>query len=141
MRIDNAFRLNQRIQTRPEVYYFAVPCTYTEKQKDGLHRPKKKMEPLFVMRSCQIGAYSGKTAGGVILDEKWRENDGLVNTVSAGAPIGAPAKPFKLNAVEPGVWQVFPAYEGDHMALQGGLMRKHDIRNFYTELLQMIEQL
>ena len=45
-------------------------------------RPVKKMERLFVMQGCQIGAYAGKTAGGVIIDERWRGNDGLVNTVS-----------------------------------------------------------
>lgn len=28
---------------------------------------------------------------------------------------------------------------GDHMALQGGLMKKHNIRNFYLELLQTID--
>ena len=28
---------------------------------------------------------------------------------------------------------------GDLMALQGGLMKKHNIRNFYLELLQTID--
>ena len=99
------------------------------------------MEPLFVMRSCQMGAYTGKTKGGVALDESWRENDGLVNTVSAMAPSGAPSKPLDERNIVPGLWNVFPTVEGDHMWPQGSLMRKHDVRNFYLKLLTMIEQI
>ncbi len=139
MQIDNAIALNQKITTFPHVYYFSVPCSFTVQQPDGTHKPKKKMEPLFVMRAYQIGAYKGRTAGGMEIDEAWRENDGLVNTFSAAAPIGAPSKPLKKDYIEPGIWNVFPAYDGDHMALQGGLMKKHNIRNFYLELLQTID--
>ena len=91
------------------------------------------------MRSCQIGAYSGKTAGGFVIDDSWRENDGLVNTASAGAPIGAPSVKYDKNHVEPGVWNVFPAYDGDHMSFQGGLMKKRDMRGFYLALVKMID--
>ena len=73
------------------------------------------------------------------IDETWRENDGLVNTFSATAPIGAPSKPLEKDNIEPGIWNVFPSYDGDHMALQGGLMKKHNIRKFYLELLQTID--
>lgn len=139
MQIDRAITLNKKITTFPDVYYFSVPCSFTTRQPDGTHRPKKKMEPLFVMRACQIGAYKGKTAGGREIDETWRENDGLVNTFSAKAPIGAPSCPLEKDHIEPGIWNVFPSFDGDHMALQGGLMRKHNIRNFYSELLQLID--
>ncbi len=139
MQIDNAIALNQKITTFPHVYYFSVPCSFTVQQPDGTHKPKKKMEPLFVMRAYQIGAYKGRTAGGMEIDETWRENDGLVNTFSATAPIGAPSKPLEKDHIEPGIWNVFPVYDGDHMALQGGLMKKHNIRNFYLELLQTID--
>ena len=30
---------------------------------------------------------------------------------------------------------------GDHMWLQGGLLHKHDIRDFYLKMLRMIDQL
>jgi triacylglycerol lipase len=141
MHIDNALAMNRRITTLSSVYYFSVPCSLTYQRKDGAHKPKKGMEPLFVMRACQIGAYIGKTAGGVELDESWRENDGLVNTVSAMAPMGAPSKPLDEGNISPGMWNVFPRADCDHMGLQGGLMRKHDIRGFYLKLLRMIGQL
>ena len=141
MHIDNALAMNRRITTLPHVYYFSVPCSFTRPQKDGTHKPRKGMEPLFVMRSCQIGAYAGKTAGGVNLDVSWRENDGLVNTVSATAPSGAPSKHLDERDITPGMWNIFPAVNGDHMWLQGGLMHKHDILDFYLKMLRMIDQL
>ncbi len=141
MRIDNALAMNARIATLPQVFYFSVPCGYTQLRKDGTHRPRKGMEPLFVMRSCQIGAYAGKTAGGVVLNGSWRENDGLVNTVSAMAPSGAPSKPLDAETIAPGVWNVFPTVNGDHMWPQGGLLHRHDLRDFYLKTLTMISQL
>ena len=139
MEIDHALALNRRIGIEAEVYYYAVPCGFTEAQPDGTHRPKRGMEPLFVMRSCQIGAYRGKTPEGFPLDESWRENDGLVNTISSKAPFGAPSKDLDRTSVTPGIWNVLPTYPGDHMALQGGLSRRHDVRGFYLELLGIIE--
>ncbi len=43
--------------------------------------------------------------------------------------------------ITPGIWNVLPAYKGDHMALQGGLRYTHDIRRFYLTLLRMISRL
>ncbi len=138
MHIDRALAMNQGMQPLPGVFYYAVPCSLTAPQPDGTHRPKKGMEPLFVMRACQIGAYAGETAGGVPIDEAWRENDGLVNTVSATAPFGQPQVPLDRAHIVPGVWNVLPEVSGDHMYLQGGLLRRHDVRRFYLDLLSMI---
>lgn len=141
MHLDRAKAMNDRIPTLPGVYYFSVPCSFTGKSADGTWRPRKGMEPLFVMRSCQIGAYAGRTAGGMTVDAAWRENDGLVNTLSASAPSGAPQRSLNKDRIKPGVWNVFPKVEGDHMWPQGGLLRRHDVRPFYLELLTMISQL
>ena len=96
---------------------------------------------MFVMRSNQMGSYIGKTRGGYRIDDSWRENDGLVNTVSAMAPVGAPSKAFERHNIRTGMWNVFPVLTGDHMWLQGGLLKKHDIRKFYLRLLGIIEGL
>ena len=141
MHLDNAAEMNRRISTLEHVYYFSVPCSLTERQADGTHRPARGMEPMFVMRACQIGAYAGKTAAGTEIDETWRENDGLVNTVSAMAPAGAPSVPLDKSRPEAGKWNVFPTVRGDHMYLQGGLTHRHDIRPFYLDLLEMIDRL
>ena len=141
MQIDHAMEINARISTFPHVYFFSVPCSKTRRQEDRTYKPDKGMEPLFVMRANQIGAYAGKTRGGRIIDETWCENDGLVNTVSEMVPSGAPYRPLEKDHLLPGVWNVFPVMDGDHMWLQGGLMHKHDIRQFYLDLLAMIERL
>ena len=141
MHIDNALKLNSRISTLGSVYYFSVPCCSTKMTKDGTHVPDlSRTDPLFVMRSCQIGKYSGITKGGFVIDEKWQPNDGLVNTFSAMAPLGAPQTPLDKNNIRPGIWNVFPAFEGDHMSLQGGLLKKNNIRDFYPDLLSLIEK-
>ena len=141
MQIDHALEMNAGISTLPDVYYFSVPCSITKRGYDGNHHPEKEIEPVFVMRSNQIGAYTGKTRGGYIIDDSWRENDGLVNTVSAMVPVGAPSKAFERHNIRTGMWNVFPVLTGDHMWLQGGLLKKHDIRKFYMRLLGMIEGL
>ena len=34
-----------------------------------------------------------------------------------------------------------PTYRGDHMSLQGGMMKRSSIRPFYLDLLEMIDAL
>ncbi|MDO5107712.1 MAG: hypothetical protein Q4D39_05500, partial [Coriobacteriaceae bacterium] len=133
--------LNGRISTLPHVYYLSVPCTTTVAVPDGTPVAKRWTEPLFTQRAFQIGAYTGKTAGGFAIDTSWCENDGLVNTISEKAPLGAPSKPFDRKDIEAGMWNVLPTLEADHMWLQGGLMRKHDIRDFYSRLIKTIDAL
>jgi hypothetical protein len=142
MHIDNALALNGRISTLQNTYYFAVPCSATEAAEDGSQQPVRKiMEGMFRKSAAQIGRYTGTTAGGFVIDESWLENDGLVNTVSAMAPIGAPNAPYDPDSLEPGIWYVMPTYHGDHMALQGGMTKRNNIRPFYTELLESIDRL
>ncbi|MBP5224316.1 MAG: hypothetical protein J6Z38_01875, partial [Lachnospiraceae bacterium] len=139
MHIDNALALNERIETLPYVYYFAVPCAATRASGDGVHSPVRRlMEPMFRRTSTLMGSYTGTTAGGFVIDASWRENDGLVNTVSAKAPLNAPSVPYERGNVQPGIWQLMPVFRGDHMSLQGGMMKKSVIRPFYRELLEMI---
>ena len=141
MHIDNALAMNSRISTLPGVYYFAVPCSATE-SADGVQRPvRSRMEALFRRSSAQMGAYTGVTEGGFVINESWQENDGLVNTVSAMAPLGSPSTTFDPDVVEAGIWQIMPIYYGDHMSLQGGLTKRNDIRPFYLELLELIDTL
>ena len=141
MHIDNAIALNRRLPPLPETYYFSIPCACT-KQEGGVHVPlTDRMEPMFVRRACQLGAYTGTTRGGVRIDGAWLENDGLVNLISARCPFDSPAKDYDPDNITPGVWNILPTFYGDHMSLQGGLMHKTDIRPFYRELLGKIRQL
>ena len=141
MHIDNAIALNRVLPPLPETYYFSVPCTCS-RLEGSVHVPiQERMEPMFVKRSFQIGAYTGTTKGGVTVDEAWLENDGLVNLISARCPFGAPAQDFDAGHIAPGVWNILPVFHGDHMSLQGGLLRKTEVRSFYRELLTTIRRL
>ena len=137
MQIDQARLLNRRMSTLPNVYYCSVPCAFTRKRGDS-YVPEKGMEPFFVMRSFQMGQYTGVTKGGTRIDQRWKKNDGRVNTISEVSPFGAPRKRLDPDNLKPGIWNVYPVYKGDHMSLQGGLLHKKDIRSFYTDMLTMI---
>ena len=140
MFIDHALELNKNMVTSEKTYYFSFSCSSTEKQDDGTYKVNKKLtEILFQSSADEMGALTGTTDGGYVVDESWLENDGLVNTVSALAPSSAPTKNFDKTAVEKGVWNIMPVYIGDHMSLQGGLLKVNsDVEDFYVEHLGMI---
>ena len=142
MLLDNAKALNDKISTLENVYYFSIPCSSTIKQDDGTYTPdESKTEALFVKTSRLMGKFKETSKGGVVADETWFENDGLVNTISARAPFDAPQREYKEGEVKPGEWNIMPTFDGDHMSLQGGLMIKKDVRDFYTKHLSMINSL
>ncbi len=83
------------------------------------------------------------------MDESWQPNDGLVNTVSAKAPIGAPSVEYTKEQLTggagavgvdfaPGIWNVMPTRRGDHMSLQGGMFKRVKVKGFYLELAGML---
>ena len=142
MYIDNAIALNDTIATLHDTYYFSIACSCTEQQPDGTWTPiNRKMEILFRSSAQELGQYTGTTKGGYVIDETWLENDGLVNTISAKAPFGAPQQNYDETNVPRGTWNILPVYQGDHMALEGGLFHVNDIKELYTEHLSMINSL
>jgi len=143
MYIDNAYALNETIYTSEATYYFSLPCSATVQNADGTHSADTDlMETMFQSSANEMGKYTGVTAAGRVIDETWQENDGLVNTISAMAPSSAPSKVFDANNIESGVWNILPTYKGDHMSLQGGLLKTNtDVERLYTEHLNMINSL
>ncbi len=142
MTIDNALELNKSISTLKNTYYFSIPCNASTMNESGNYvADSKKMEILFRASSNAMGAYTGTTEKGFVIDESWKMNDGLVNTVSAKAPIGAPQTEYDENHVEKGVWNIMPIYNGDHMSLQGGLFKTNDVKGIYVDLLSMVNSL
>lgn len=140
MHIDNALALNEKITTFDDVYYFAYPCSSTRVDHNGELEPDPEItESMFLKGSTYMSRYTGKTAGGFVIDATWQDNDGLVNTVSAGAPIGEASLEYaKGQELQPGVWNVMPTVTGDHMSLQGGLTKRVNVKPFYLELAKMI---
>ena len=142
MYIDNALELNDRISTLENAYYFSFPCSSSLQAEDGTYYPDESItESLFVKSAKSIGKYTGVTEKGFVIDESWQENDGLVNVISAKAPIGAPQRIYGAGNVQKGEWNIMPTYTGDHMSIQGGLFKKNDVKEFYIEHLNMINSL
>ncbi len=142
MHIDNALKLAESFKPVPGVYYFSIPCCMTDIDENGNSVPDTRhMENMFVISSREMGAFTGYTAGGFYVDESWQPNDGLVNTISARAPMGAPQKDYDADDVQPGVWNVMPTYRGDHMSLQGDLLKTNNVRQLYVDLISMINTL
>ena len=143
MHIDNAMPMAKTYTTLKNVYYFSVPCCLTDiDPATGDSVPDTEhMENMFTVASREMGAFTGYTAGGYYLDRRWQPNDGLVNTYSARAPFGQPQQDFDENNISPGVWNVLPTYRGDHMSLQGDLLKTNDVRQLYVDLIRLINGL
>ena len=143
MHIDNAIPMARTFRALPDVYYFSIPCCLTDIDPEtGNSVPDTAhMETMFQVSSREMGSFIGYTEGGYYLDETWQPNDGLVNTVSARAPMGQPQQDYDEANVNPGVWNVLPTYRGDHMSLQGDLLKTNDVRQLYVDLINLINNL
>lgn len=142
MTVDGAAEINQKIKTVPDVYYFAYAGSASHQDENGKWVPDDDcIEPLFVNSAKLMCEYTGVTDGGMVLDESWQQNDGLVNTISAFAPFNAPQREFDQNNIEPGVWNNMPVFHGDHLSMMGGILKYKNVRPFYIDILCMINGL
>ena len=133
MHPDHSVRMNEGIRMVPDIYYFSIPFDATISSDDGSYRFQDRRigDPFFRLFVYVMGSTDTVTEGGVILDQRWQHNDGLVNTVSETAPFDKPSDtvneapgigPAK-KGFSKGVYHVFPTYKGAHMALQGNIFR------------------
>ena len=142
MHIDNALALNERISTFEDVLYLAYPASSTMKKEDGSVYPDPSItENMFLKGAVYMSSYTGATKGGFELDASWQDNDGLVNTISAGAPFSAPQVRYEDDPVlKPGRWTVMPVFKGDHMSVIGGFTKRTKMKPFYLEMVKMIAE-
>ncbi len=143
MHIDRAKQINDGIKTSDNIYYFAYPTSSSEIQQDGSVKPIPAItESMFMRSAILMSHYTGHTATGREIDKAWQTNDGLVNEISAKAPMGAPSREFtRVEDIKPGIWQVMPTKRGDHMYFQGGMAKRVKIKPFYLEMAEMIRDL
>lgn len=142
MNIDNAMALNEKISTVDGVYYFSFACDGTIRGDDGICRPQDGViSGMYLVAANRMCTYTGVTEKGYVIDEKWQANDGLVNTYSALAPIGAPQTEFDENNINTGIWNVMPIQKGNHTTLQGGMTDYFNARLFYVDFLTLINTL
>lgn len=143
---DNAFddlrpagarALNARIRTLPDTWYFSIPCCRTlPRLLTHDQKPDTAMTPLL----WPFSAAMGRDSAGVPRD--WLPNDGLVNTISARYPAGAPHADFAPGQTpERGVWQVLPVEPLDHLAAIGGVLNTGVVRTrrFYRSVMALLD--
>ena len=132
---DNAFddlrpvgarALNARIRTLPDTWYFSIPCCRTL--------------PRLLTHDQKPDTAMGRDGAGMPRD--WLPNDGLVNTISARHPGGAPHTDFVPDRTPArGVWQVLPVENLDHLAAIGGVMNNGVVRTrlFYRRVIALLD--
>ena len=108
------------------------------------HKPALGMTPLLRPFASAMGRYYGAvTPGGVPIDRTWLPNDGLVNTISARCPQGAPCRDVTDDTASfaPGVWNVLPTRQLDHLAMIGGVFNTNFVqtRRFYRAVMARID--
>mgnify|MGYP005914273271 CR=1 FL=1 len=143
---DNAFddlrpagarALNARIETLPDTWYFSIPCCRTlPRLLTHDQKPDTAMTPLLWPFSTAMG----RDGAGIPCD--WLPNDGLVNTISARYPGGAPHADFVPGQTPVrGVWQVLPVEHLDHLAAIGGVMNNGVVRTrlFYRRVMALLD--
>ena len=143
---DNAFddlrpagarALNARIATLPDAWYFSIPCCRTlPRLLTHDQKPDTAMTPLLWPFSTAMGR------DGAGMPRGWLPNDGLVNTISAQHPDGAPHADFVPGQTPArGVWQVLPVENLDHLAAIGGVMNTGVVRTrlFYRRVMALLD--
>mgnify|MGYP001293619687 CR=1 FL=1 len=72
--------------------------------------------------------------------EEWRENDGIVNTISMSGPIGSKIEMFSGNP-KLGIWQVMDKIYMDHHEVIGHLNREKSyekIKKLFSDHCELI---
>ena len=138
MRIPHAMALNAQMELRSDIYYFSI-YGQTTITTGGITVPQPDVEPYllpFCLTMTQYRGNSGTTwvegtgslkRSGTVpsfaLDETWHPNDGMVNVVHTDYTAGS--------SVSPGIWNVFPVENLDHIDIVGGIIshipRVHDL--------------
>ncbi|MBE6782741.1 MAG: hypothetical protein E7536_01860 [Ruminococcaceae bacterium] len=130
-----AQQLNQYTELSENINYFCYSYNATSEKT---HLPTKTDFPFLILTSMLLWFYGLPEDGyGIVFDESWRANDGLVDTVSAKNPIDEPAKDYD-GKIEAGIWNVMPTLEGDHGTPIGLFSSEEYVHNFYDNLTAML---
>ncbi|MDR2647756.1 MAG: hypothetical protein LBB67_06515 [Oscillospiraceae bacterium] len=141
--IHGAQKLNEGISTFANTYYFSFPVDGTKETVSGNYVATDDMSlPLRVLAAL-IAKYEGEESG-IAIDDTWKPNDGLVNTISATAPFNDVRQSYPTEenpTLLRGRWYVMPTMRGDHGTPVGMGRKMDDTKAFYIEHMQLIDSL
>ena len=130
-----ASELNKKIEISKNITYFCYTASGSVGEK---YRPKNIRFQLLKPISLLIGRHRlPEDTCGIKFDDTWRENDGLVNTVSGKNPFDEPSKEYDGN-IETGIWNIMPVIIGDHGGVAGLFANRENLRSFYSELAEIL---
>lgn len=151
---DGAAQLNKTIKTVDSVYYFSYAYSTTKESAILNGQLPSVGGTLLVLQGTALGMgfYQGETDGGIVIDEKWQENDGLVSVISAQKPDGEEGVLYDKNVtdikpkeIKKGVWHVSETITGHHGTVIGlaplDANATQKTLAFYTDLFTFIESL
>jgi len=141
---DGARELNRRFPARPAVYYFSWGAAATTPIWPLGHQvPLPTLQPQLWGTALFIGAYTRDLPGQVVIDARWWQNDGVVNTRSmAGPTLDSPDRIVAgAGPPQPGVWNHQGTLAGwDHLDLVG-IGTTRDINGWYLRLAKSLAEL
>jgi triacylglycerol lipase len=132
---DGAQELNRRFPAQREVYYFSWATSATVPLWPSRHHvPLPTMQLRFWANALFMGAYTRDEPGLVVIDARWWENDGMVNTRSmAGPTLGSSDRivPYR-DPPRRGVWNDRGVLSGwDHLDIVG-VRTVRDVDGWYV---------
>ncbi len=147
---DGAKTLNDKIQTVDGVYYFSYAYSATTKAPIvGGQIPSLDMLFILQLPALGMGTFKGTTKDGIVIDESWQANDGLVSVVSAQKPddeegvyLSGDVTDTKPKDVEKGIWNISATKKGHHGTVIGlapfDSNANQKTKNFYIKLFDFI---
>lgn len=136
---DGAQELNDRCDIVDGVYYYSYSFSTTKADEDGNHVADDGTFLLLYPFASMIGSYKENTVSSYPIDESWLENDGMVNTISEGAPFDEPSREFNYgDEVQSGIWNKLPVVKGDHGFADGLMSSKTEVLDRYVPMMEVI---
>lgn len=143
MMIGPSREFNEVAKVLPNVYYFSHRGDSSVFDFTGKGWPTLRVFPPFLPLGFFLGRQNPADLPGG--DKAWWKNDAVVNTISAAAPDNAPRRDIDfdtdLSTCEPGIWNVYPVEQKDHMAFVGWTQKKEDYAAFMEGLYQTVSSL
>ncbi|AOR24644.1 esterase/lipase family protein [Clostridium taeniosporum] len=138
-----AKELNKWVKAQPDVYYFSWVTKATSESLISDHSLPQigPMNPLFYGTATLMGRYTRHKAGLPVIDKKWFDNDGIVNSISQEGPrLGSNDIIKKFNGQpKVGQWNVMPTViNTDHMDIVGTF---GNVKSWYIDYAEQLSEL
>ena len=141
---DGAAKINSYVKAVDGVYYFSYAyCTTKQGTLVSSQVPDSGTLPVLYPFALAMGSFKGTTTtDGIVIDETWQPNDGLVSVVSARNPAGEEFEEYtEKTDIKKGKWYFMGTRKGHHGTVIGMTAGADETHKFYDDLFAMIDSL